>query len=163
MRDYDPTTGRYHQPDPLGLVDGASVYGYARQNPGRYIDPKGENPGAVCAVPGIGPLCAKVVQTCIEGIVIGGIIVYDWIMKPDEVLEESCKTCANVNDLPPPPPDCPTEFARLTLLREVLMDGIAQGVNVPVSAAASYRQQAEAYNARCTKQGYQAVRTDLLR
>ncbi|KAB7613492.1 RHS repeat-associated core domain-containing protein [Amylibacter sp. SFDW26] len=30
MRDYDPTTGRYIQGDPLGLVDGASVYGYAR-------------------------------------------------------------------------------------------------------------------------------------
>jgi uncharacterized protein RhaS with RHS repeats len=43
MRDYDPTTGRYLEPDPLGLVDGASVYGYARQNPGRYIDPRGED------------------------------------------------------------------------------------------------------------------------
>lgn len=42
MRDYDPTTGRYLQADPLGLVDGASVYGYARQNPGRYTDPTGE-------------------------------------------------------------------------------------------------------------------------
>ncbi|MEI2808361.1 RHS repeat domain-containing protein [Albidovulum sp.] len=42
MRDYDPTTGRYLEPDPLGLVDGASVYGYARQNPGRYVDPRGE-------------------------------------------------------------------------------------------------------------------------
>ncbi len=31
MRDYDPTIGRYLQADPLGLVDGASVYGYARQ------------------------------------------------------------------------------------------------------------------------------------
>lgn len=41
MRDYDPTTGRYIQPDPLGLVDGASVYGYALQNPGRYVDPDG--------------------------------------------------------------------------------------------------------------------------
>jgi len=29
MRDYDPTTGRYMQADPLGLIDGASVYGYA--------------------------------------------------------------------------------------------------------------------------------------
>jgi RHS repeat-associated protein len=38
MRDYDPTTGRYIQADPLGLVDGASVYGYALQNPGRFID-----------------------------------------------------------------------------------------------------------------------------
>ncbi len=42
MRDYDPTTGRYMQADPLGLVDGASIYGYALQNPGRYVDPRGE-------------------------------------------------------------------------------------------------------------------------
>ena len=44
MRDYDPTTGRYMQADPLGLVAGASVYGYALQNPGRYTDPTGECP-----------------------------------------------------------------------------------------------------------------------
>jgi RHS repeat-associated protein len=42
MRDYDPTTGRYIQADPLGLIDGASVYGYARQSPERYVDPRGE-------------------------------------------------------------------------------------------------------------------------
>lgn len=42
MRDYDPTTWRYIQAYPLGLVDGASVYGYALQNPGRYVDPTGE-------------------------------------------------------------------------------------------------------------------------
>ena len=41
MRDYDPTTGRYLQADPLGLVDGPSVYGYARQSPVVYIDPAG--------------------------------------------------------------------------------------------------------------------------
>ncbi len=44
MRDYDPTTGRYVEADPLGLVDGASVYGYVRQNPGRWVDPRGEDP-----------------------------------------------------------------------------------------------------------------------
>jgi hypothetical protein len=42
MRDYDPTTGRYLQADPLGLVDGASVYGYVKGNPLRIVDPKGE-------------------------------------------------------------------------------------------------------------------------
>jgi len=41
MRDYDPTLGRYIQADPLGLVDGASVYNYALQNPNRYTDPRG--------------------------------------------------------------------------------------------------------------------------
>ena len=30
------------QADPLGLVDGASVYGYARGNPGRWSDPSGQ-------------------------------------------------------------------------------------------------------------------------
>jgi RHS repeat-associated protein len=42
MRDYDPTTGRYLEADPLGLVDGASVYGYVGQTPLRKIDPTGE-------------------------------------------------------------------------------------------------------------------------
>jgi RHS repeat-associated protein len=41
MRDYDPTTGRYLQADPLGLVDGPSVYGYARQSPVRIWDVMG--------------------------------------------------------------------------------------------------------------------------
>ncbi|MBK0400854.1 hypothetical protein H0I76_16760 [Limibaculum sp. M0105] len=41
MRDYDRTTGRYLQPDPIGLIDGASAYGYARQSPLRKFDPEG--------------------------------------------------------------------------------------------------------------------------
>jgi len=41
MRDYDPTLGAYVQADPLGLVDGPSVYRYAAANPGRYVDPRG--------------------------------------------------------------------------------------------------------------------------
>ena len=43
MRDYDATLGRYIQADPLGLVDGASVYGYALGNPARWSDPRGES------------------------------------------------------------------------------------------------------------------------
>ncbi len=38
------------QADPLGLVDGASIYGYALQNPGRYVDPTG-----LWGTPGIHP------------------------------------------------------------------------------------------------------------
>jgi RHS repeat-associated protein len=44
MRDYDPTTGRYLQADPLGLVAGMSVYGYANQSPMMFVDPNGEHP-----------------------------------------------------------------------------------------------------------------------
>jgi RHS repeat-associated protein len=69
MRDYDPTTGRYLQADPLGLVDGASVYGYARQSPMMYTDPRGL---AVAVLPQSRPgssendpiLCDGVVHTC---------------------------------------------------------------------------------------------------
>jgi RHS repeat-associated protein len=40
-RQYDPTTGRYTQPDPLGFVDGPGAYSYARGNTLAYIDPQG--------------------------------------------------------------------------------------------------------------------------
>jgi RHS repeat-associated protein len=40
-RTYDPTTGRYLQPDPLGFVDGPSVYAYASSSPVMRTDDKG--------------------------------------------------------------------------------------------------------------------------
>ena len=40
-RHYDPSTGRYTQPDPLGFVDGPSVYGYAGGSPTEWVDPDG--------------------------------------------------------------------------------------------------------------------------
>ncbi|MDZ4842635.1 MAG: RHS repeat-associated core domain-containing protein [Hyphomicrobium aestuarii] len=40
-RSYDPTLGRYTQTDPLGFVDGPSVYGYAGGSPQRFVDPDG--------------------------------------------------------------------------------------------------------------------------
>jgi RHS repeat-associated protein len=35
FRHYDPTLGRYIQPDPLGFVDGPSMYAYVRSGPQR--------------------------------------------------------------------------------------------------------------------------------
>jgi RHS repeat-associated protein len=37
-RHYDPSLGRYTQPDPLGFVDGPSVFAYARSLPGSLTD-----------------------------------------------------------------------------------------------------------------------------
>ncbi|MEM6677995.1 MAG: RHS repeat-associated core domain-containing protein [Pseudomonadota bacterium] len=60
-RDYDPKTGRYLQADPLGLVDGPSVYGYARQRPVALSDPRGL---AVCAGACVGAGIAITVRVC---------------------------------------------------------------------------------------------------
>ncbi len=46
-RHYDPTTGRYTQVDPLGFVDGPSVYGYARQSASMIVDLLGLDPPPV--------------------------------------------------------------------------------------------------------------------
>jgi RHS repeat-associated protein len=40
-RDYDSSTGRYIQADPIGLAGGPEPYGYALNNPLRYSDPSG--------------------------------------------------------------------------------------------------------------------------
>ena len=40
-RDYDPTSGRYVQSDPLGLKGGISTYSYAASRPHNAIDPSG--------------------------------------------------------------------------------------------------------------------------
>lgn len=41
FRDYDPSTGRYAQSDPLGLVDSLATYSYAYSNPYMHFDPLG--------------------------------------------------------------------------------------------------------------------------
>jgi RHS repeat-associated protein len=74
MRDYDPTTGRYMQADPLGLVDGASVFGYARQNPGRYVDPTGEFiPIPIAIGIAVGAGVGYYETGCWQGALVGGI------------------------------------------------------------------------------------------
>ncbi len=41
FRDYDPSTGRFVQSDPIGLRGGISTYGYSNGNAVNYIDPTG--------------------------------------------------------------------------------------------------------------------------
>jgi hypothetical protein len=95
MRDYDPTTGRYLQADPLGLVDGPSVYGYARQSPVRWTDPRGENTiligagagGAVLGPPGA--VGGAIIGGVILGIGIVGYEIYQYCTSDDN----ACPPC----------------------------------------------------------------------
>jgi RHS repeat-associated protein len=41
FRDYDPSTGRYVQSDPIGWGGGVSTYGYVGANPATSVDPLG--------------------------------------------------------------------------------------------------------------------------
>jgi RHS repeat-associated protein len=40
-RHYDPATGRFTQPDPIGFAGGGNLYAYAGNNPATYSDPTG--------------------------------------------------------------------------------------------------------------------------
>ena len=56
FRDYDPSTGRYVEADPIGLNGGSwSVYGYVYGNPIRFIDEDGLMGHAPGTAPDIGP------------------------------------------------------------------------------------------------------------
>ena len=114
MRDYDPTSGRYLQADPLGLVDGASVYEYVKGNPGRWIDPRGEQTttlsgslregifravGKVCAA-AIGDVAAAAAPVVITA---AAILAASATAAGDGSTCDSCTA-------PPPPPNCDEEW-----------------------------------------------------
>lgn len=58
FRSYDSRTGRYSQPDPIGLDGGWNQYSYAELNPLLYSDPTGLTSVAACANPANAAACA---------------------------------------------------------------------------------------------------------
>ena len=69
-REYHPTLGRWMQRDPLGYVDGMSLYDYARSMPTAFIDPEGTHVLAAPALLKIGKLAKELYAgaTALHGI-----------------------------------------------------------------------------------------------
>jgi RHS repeat-associated protein len=79
-RDYDPSIGRYLQPDPLGLEAGLNQYLYANANPLTYFDPTG----------------LDTVRT--------GLTDYFKCRRLQKELEAAWKKCEQSKECQPPPP-----------------------------------------------------------
>lgn len=101
-RDYDPTTRRYIQADPIGLEGGSNPFLYAEGNPQRYSDPKGTGPigSAVGGVIGGGIGGTLAAGVCVEtgpgAIVcaIGGRYIGSRIGAPiGSAIEDGLKAC----------------------------------------------------------------------
>lgn len=69
-RYYSPKLARYLTPDPIGLAGGANVFGYVKQNPLNYSDPKG-----LCGP--LTPLCIWIAANAPE-LTLGATIVAEF-------------------------------------------------------------------------------------
>jgi len=79
FRYYDPRTGRYVRPDPIGLVGGINLYPYVQNNPVNNVDPEGE---IIISLPVIGA------YFCLAAIAAAYVEWWYWATHPPDPCEE---------------------------------------------------------------------------
>ena len=132
FRDINRSTGRYLQPDPIGLAGGLNTYLYAVANPLQYSDPYGVGPGGAAVaggacVAGVFAISAKDIRSALDA-----KAKYDVLMKKVKDLQEQHDKCGD-----------PEERVGIQLqMRELTLEAAAQQSRMvaegfPVSAAAA--------------------------
>jgi RHS repeat-associated protein len=104
-RHYDPSIGRYTQPDPLGFVDGPSVYAYAVSLPLTGVDPNGllslpQSPGPTQGLPADQCGIKDFIEACKEELKRAGKNA----KKNWQGIALACMAYFANKQLPPPPP-----------------------------------------------------------
>ena len=102
FRDYDPTTGRYIEADPIGLNGGLNIYGYANQNPLTFIDPlglAGASPfgSSSSAGPPLGfpDVSAQAQQQLAKNLQQGVNTFSDWVQSLSQSAQDECEADCN--------------------------------------------------------------------
>lgn len=83
-RYYDPSIGRYTQPDPIGLMGGMNRYVYVQNNPVMLVDPLGRSSATVVVGDDIEGLSAAILEEL--GIFVGEDMISGPFIIPNDVL-----------------------------------------------------------------------------
>jgi RHS repeat-associated protein len=109
-RMYDPKTGRFTQPDPIGLAGGLNLYGFAGGDPVNFSDPFGLSPCCVLTYVGaeggaaVGTAIFPGVGTVVGGVIgaavgtVGGIVLGRWLA--EGLASEEVLMSTRAGDLP---------------------------------------------------------------
>jgi len=125
-RNYDASTDRYLESDPIGLAGGVNTYVYVKGNPLSYSDPDGlvPNPAEGACALGPNPVCASGVAADVITSAIAMVMASRaWVDNADANREWEAYKRAHSAPIPPDPNDPCKEFeTRIEREKQLIKD-----------------------------------------